>query len=185
MSGREPRPVSAGEQAGGRRVLVAGTGNVLRQDDGFGVAVIAALQERSDDLPPGTTLIEVGIGGIGLIQELMEGYEALVIVDAVDRDGDPGTLYVLEPEVPDVSALAPEERRIMAADMHALVPSRTLVLAAALDVLPAHVRIIGCQPAETDELDPALTPAVAAAVPAAVESVIRLASELGGSTVHV
>lgn len=166
-------------------MLVAGMGNVLRQDDGFGVAVIAALQERSDGLPPGTRVIEVGIGGIGLIQELMDGYDALVIVDAVDREGDPGTLYVLEPKVPDVSALAPDERRVMAADMHELVPSRMLVLAAALNVLPDHVRLIGCQPAETDELETELTPAVAAAVPAAVEAVIRLARELGGTAAHV
>lgn len=167
------------------RVLVAGIGNVLRQDDGFGVAVAAALQERPEALPPETRVIEVGIGGIGLIQELMEGYDGLVLVDAVDRGGEPGTVYVLEPHVPDVAALAPEERRIMAADMHELVPSRSLILAAALNVLPPRVRIIGCQPAETDELSTELTPAVAAAVPAAVAAVIRVAGELGGAAARV
>lgn len=160
-------------------------GNVLRQDDGFGVAVLAALQMRSEELPAGTRLVEVGIGGIGLIQELLEGYEALVLVDAVDRGAAPGTVYVLEPEVPDISALAPEQRRVMAADMHELVPSRSLVLAAALDVLPRWVRIVGCQPAETDELSTDLTPRVAAAVPKAVAAVIRVARELDPAVGHV
>lgn len=167
------------------RVLVAGMGNVLRQDDGFGVAVIAELQERGDGLPPGTRVLEVGIGGIGLIQELLDGYDVLVLVDAVDRGGEPGTVYVLEPEVPDVSALAPEQRRILAADMHEMVPSRSLVLAAAMDVLPPRVRIVGCQPAETDELSMDLTPAVAAAVPVAVAAVIRVAHELCGAPASV
>ena len=160
------------------RVLVAGMGNVLRRDDGFGVAVIGALERRIGGAGPGARLIEVGIGGIGLIQELMEGYEALVLVDAVDRGGEPGTLYVLEPEVPDVRALPAEERRIMAADMHELVPSRALVMAAALDVLPPRVRIVGCQPAETEELSTELSTVVAAAVPGAVDAVLRLVAEM-------
>lgn len=167
------------------RVLVAGIGNVLRCDDGFGVAVAGLLQASPDRLPPGTRVVEVGIGGIGLIQELLEGYDALVLVDAVDREAEPGTVFVLEPEVPDVMGLAAEERRVMAADMHELVPSRALVLAAALDVLPPHVRIVGCQPAETDELATELSPAVAAAVPGAVAAVIRVAGELGGTVAGV
>lgn len=153
-------------------------GNVLRRDDGFGVAVVAALEARPEGAGPGARLIEVGIGGIGLIQELMEGYEALVLVDAVDRGGEPGTLYVLEPEVPDIGALPAEERRIMAADMHELVPSRALVMAAALDVLPPRVRIVGCQPAETEELSTELSAVVTAAVPRAADAVLRLVAEM-------
>lgn len=171
--------------AGTGRILIAGMGNVLRGDDGFGVAVIGALERSRDRLPAAARLVEVGIGGIGLIQELMDGYDALLLVDAVDRGGAPGTLYVLEPEVPDVRELAAEERRIMAGDMHELVPSRALVLAAALDVLPPRVRIVGCQPAETEELSTELTAAVAAAVPAAVEAVLRLVEEAVGDTVRV
>lgn len=175
------RQPGSGRAAG--RVLVAGIGNVLRGDDGFGIAVIAALQDRPDALPDSVRVIEVGIGGIGLIQELLDGYDRLVLVDAVERGGAPGTLYVLEPEVPDVAALTPEERRVRAADMHDMVPSRALVLAAALDVLPPFVRIVGCQPAETEELRTALSPPVAAAVPRAVEAVVRIAAGTGAEAV--
>lgn len=73
------------------RMLIAGVGNVLRRDDGFGVEVARRLatcwRQDSAALPDGVNphVIEVGIGGIHLVQELMVGYDALVIVDAVER----------------------------------------------------------------------------------------------------
>lgn len=128
------------------RVLVAGMGNDLRQDDGFGIAVVRRLSE--DGLPAGVRIIEAGIGGIGLVQELMDGYEALVIVDATDRGGEPGAVYLLEAEVPDIEDLAPEERQEFLADTHYAVPSKALTLARALDVLPTQAYVLGCQPKE-------------------------------------
>lgn len=157
------------ERDGGRgRVLVVGMGNVLRGDDGFGVAVANALQER--DLPPGVELMEIGTGGMHLVQELMNGYDSVLILDAVDRDAEPGTLFVLEPEVPD-APVSPRERRELFADIHYTVPSRALFLAKALGRLPATVRIVGCQPHLTDELDMELSDAVRAAVSRAVRKV--------------
>lgn len=164
----------------GARVLIAGVGNVLRRDDGFGIAVVQALELDPASLPPGARVVEVGIGGIALVHELMEGYGSLILVDAVERGGDPGTLYVLEPEVPSVAAMPLAERRMAAADLHQLVPARSLVTAAALDVLPPSVRIVGCQPGETEELSTELSPPVAAAVARAVEVVRGLAGELTG-----
>jgi hydrogenase maturation protease len=146
-------------------------------DDGFGVAVVSALQSRPD-LPAGVRVVEIGIGGIGLVHELMDGFDALIVVDAVDRGAEPGSLYVLEPDVPAVAAMAADDRRIVASDLHQLVPSRSLVAAAALDVLPPVVRIVGCQPGETEILSTDLTPPVLAAVPRAVEIVLRLAGDL-------
>jgi hydrogenase maturation protease len=69
-----------------RRVLVVGFGNVLNGDDGFGVAVLQRLAQQPE-LPPGVTLLEVGIGGMSLIHALQDGYDALLLVDAVDRGG--------------------------------------------------------------------------------------------------
>ena len=78
------------------RALVVGMGNVLRGDDGFGVEVTRRLQELPD-VARRAKVIEVGIGGIHLVQELMDGYDLLVIADAVNRGGQPGKLYVLDP----------------------------------------------------------------------------------------
>ena len=159
------------------RVLVVGVGNLLRRDDGFGIEVAQRL-ETLDDLPPGVSVTETGIAGVGLVQDLMDGYDALVIVDAVSRGGAPGTLYLLEPGVPDIRGWTDEERRAFLADLHQVEPSKALGLAAALGVLPPIVRVVGCEPAECDEAEIGLTPAVARAADLAVERVRRLLNEL-------
>ena len=66
------------------KILIAGMGNVLRRDDGFGVEVAKRLA-LSTTLPADVKVIEVGIGGIHLVQELMDGYTMLVIIDAIER----------------------------------------------------------------------------------------------------
>lgn len=155
----------------GRRTLVAGFGNELRADDGFGVAVLRRLRECEPQ--PDVDLIEIGTAGIRLAQELLTPYDRLVIVDAMARGGAPGTVYVVE--VQDVER--PDE-----VDLHLAVPARALALAKALGALPPEVFIVGCEPAEVDELSMALTPAVAAAVDTALAHVARLlpASPSGG-----
>ena len=143
---------------GARRVLVAGVGNVLRGDDGFGPAVAA----RLDDLPDGAEVVETGIGGIALLQELMAGCDALVLIDAVDRDAPPGTVFLIDPEVG-------EARHV--ADVHLANPDRVLTTAKALGVLPERLLIVGCQPAGVDELGEGLSPAVERAVEVAAKRV--------------
>jgi hydrogenase maturation protease len=143
------------------RVLVAGVGNVLRGDDGFGPAVIARLGQ----LPDGAEAIETGIGGVALLGELIAGCDGLVLVDAVDRGAAPGTVFELVPEVGEA---------VHVADVHLANPDRVLTLAKALGALPARVRIVGCQPAEVDELAEGLSPAVEQAVAGAVARVHRI-----------
>ena len=112
------------------RVLVAGMGNELRGDDGFGVAVTHLLADR--ELGAEVTVREFGIGGIHLVQELLTRYDALLIVDAVRRDSTPGTLHLLEPTVVDIADLPDEVRRDFLADLHWADPARVLILAKAL-----------------------------------------------------
>lgn len=160
------------------RVLVAGVGNVLRGDDGFGPAVVGALERGG--LPDGVHTVETGIGGMGVIHALMEGFDALVVVDAVYRDGQPGRLYVLEPEVPPAEDLG-REAAMGVTDLHQLVPGSMMLMARALDVLPPYVRIVGCQPGSTEELSTQLSGAVAAAIPRALETVRMLVADAGRS----
>jgi hydrogenase maturation protease len=147
------------------RTLIAGFGNVLRGDDGFGVAVLHRLAESG--VPDGVELLEVGTGGIRLAQELLTGYERLVIVDAMTRGGRPGSLYVLAVE----SIEPPTE-----VDLHLAVPSRALALARALGALPACVFMIGCEPSEVDELTMEMTAPVRDAVEPALARVRELLS---------
>ena len=52
------------------RVLVAGVGNDLLGDDGFGIAVVRGFSE--DGVPEGVAVFESGIAGIRMVQELMD-----------------------------------------------------------------------------------------------------------------
>lgn len=150
------------------KVLIAGMGNELRGDDGFGVAVTRLLEGRQ--LGAEVTIKEFGIGGVHLVQELLSGYDGLLIVDAVDRGSQPGTVHLLEPEVPDIPSLPLEQRRDFLADTHWADPGRVLILAKALGVLPPKVLILGCQPEEMEELSLVLSPAVEGALPAALKA---------------
>ena len=158
------------------RILVAGVGNVLQGDDGFGVEVVRALMTRPQ--PDGVDITETGIGGIALVQDLMLGYDACIVVDAVDRNRPPGTVMVIEPDIIDVHALRPEQRHDLLADMHLATPSRALMVARALGVLPARSWIVGCQPEEIETLHIGLSATVQAAVPVAVAEVERCVAEL-------
>ncbi len=158
-----------------QRVLVACVGNVLRGDDGFGIAVAARLH---DVLPEGADLIETGIGGLGIIHHLMDGYGGLIIVDAVERNAPPGTTFVLTPEVPVVATPTFDEWRAQVSDFHLAEPSRVLRLARAAGVLPEHVLLVGCQPHTCEDFEEGLSTHVARAVPVAARRVIDLACEL-------
>lgn len=160
------------------KVLVAGVGNVLRSDDGFGVEVARRLAEAP--LPPGVRVVETGIGGIALVQELQEGYDAVVVVDAVDQGRPPGTVMLIEPEVADVNELSWAQRHDFLADMHLATPELALMLARALGVLPARVLMVGCQPVDAGTMGIALSEPVAAAVELAVAEVLAQVSELAG-----
>lgn len=160
------------------KILVAGMGNVLHRDDGFGVAVADALSERS--LPESVTVLDVGTGGIHLVQVLLGGFDALIVVDAIQRDAEPGSVFVLEPRVPGLDEYTPEERHEILVDMHYTVPSRAMILAKALDSLPRRVWIVGCQPLEVDVLGTGLSDVVGSAVPTAIgriEALIRSVME--------
>jgi hydrogenase maturation protease len=155
------------------RVLVAGMGNVLRRDDGFGVQV-ANLLSNEKRLPAAVKVIEVGIGGIHLVQELMDGYDALIVIDAVEKGSAPGTLHVLEAQVPELETWNDDQRGDFLADMHYTTPSKALVLAKALGVLPPQVYIVGCQPAEADDLGIGLTDPVSQATDGTVREIERI-----------
>lgn len=158
-------------------IIVAGFGNVLRGDDGFGVAVAQRLLEG--DVPEGVLVVDAGIGGIHVVQELLSGADALIVVDAVEIDRPPGTLVVIDPPVNDLASLSVSERRDVLADMHYATPDRALLLADALEVRPASVQILGVAPVDADDWGEGLSEPVAAAVEPAAAEVRRMVTELG------
>jgi len=153
------------------KILVVGVGNVLQGDDGFGVELANRLMSRTD-LPDNIKLMETGIGGMSLIQELMYGYDALLILDAYQNGGEPGKLSLLEPILPDLSGLKPHELRDYFCDTHYATPMRALNFLTRVGQLPKIVNIVGCEPEAIDDMTLGLSESVTAAIPKAEKMTI-------------
>ncbi|GAA3549587.1 hypothetical protein GCM10022419_032420 [Nonomuraea rosea] len=137
----EPLGEDEGRPAGGR-ILVAGIGNVFLGDDGFGVEVARLLVEQA--CVPGVDVVDFGIRGMDLAYALQRDYTAVIFVDAAPRGHAPGTLTVLDPDLPGDDDGAPVEG-------HGMDPVSVLRLARRLGRLPALVRVVCCEPATVDE----------------------------------
>jgi hydrogenase maturation protease len=158
------------------KILVAGMGNILRGDDGFGIRVIEELS-NNHKFDNGVDLYEAGIGGISLAQELMNGYDAMIMIDAVEKHAEPGTVFVLEPLDNRVEIENLQLHQTMV-DMHYADPSKVLLLAKALNVCPPTVYLVGCQPEYVEDAIEGLRPRVERAIPHAVKEVISLLKQL-------
>ena len=129
------------------RVLVAGIGNVFLGDDGFGVEV-AQLLLRRQSLPPEAKVVDFGIRGYDVAYEMLNDYDATVLVDAAPRGDEPGTVYVIEP---DLDTDVPDPRDMPdhgqgAFQGHAMTPAAVFALVRTLGGAPRGVRIVGCEP---------------------------------------
>ena len=156
------------------RVLVAGFGNLLRRDDGFGVLLLKRLQEHAD-IPRDIRFLEAGIGGISLVQELLTPFDVLVLLDAVEGD-TPGEVRVMEVETPDVASLRQAHQDYFS-DIHYVEPGRAIALAKGIGVLPPRVYLIGCV-AQSSELGEGLSPTLEGAVEDGVDAARRLLDAL-------
>jgi len=150
------------------KILIAGVGNELRQDDAFGIEFVRAWTRTMPETANITTM-EVGIAGIHLVQELHTGYDTLVLVDAVDYKRKPGTISIEQvEELSDIEEMPLDQKREFLADMHYTNPTRAMMLAKALKVLPEKVYILGCQSAKHDDFDIGMSDEVTAAIPIAI-----------------
>ena len=158
-------------------VLVAGAGNILRGDDGFGVEVANRLASRS--LPDGVRAADFGIRGVHLAYELLDGYDALVLVDAVPMGEPPGTVAIIEPELElrrDDGGAA-DDGPAPALDAHSMNPAVVLGMLSSLGGRVDRVLVVGCQPAVIEERIGLSSP-VAAAVDRGVDAVLDALAEL-------
>jgi hydrogenase maturation protease len=151
------------------RVLVAGVGNIFRGDDAFGSEVARRLAETP--LPAEVRVIDVGVRGHDLAFALQEDYQAVVLVDVTRRGGEPGALYVIEP---DLAALPRANEEIM--DAHDMDPQRVLRLIQAVGGSLPPILLVACEPKTfgPEEGCMGLSEAVEAAVPEAVALVHSL-----------
>ena len=156
-----------------RSILIAGVGNAWLRDDGFGGEVARRLVER--ELPAGVEVMDAGTGGLDLAYEVMRGYDALVIVDVSRQDGEPGTLYVMEPDEASVAGSIEDGDVI---NPHAMDPQTVLRFVKSAGAWPGRVVVIACEPTSVEEVGWGLSDPVRSAVDRAVDLVIETVEDL-------
>ncbi|HJJ44335.1 MAG: coenzyme F420-reducing hydrogenase, FrhD protein [Methanocorpusculum sp.] len=150
-------------------IVIAGVGNDLFGDDGFGPAVIHALTAEHE-LPDNVKAMDVGLGGPHLIFSMLDPAvtKRLIIVDAMDFGGKPGDLTKIPAD------LLPEGRNERYMDAHSgnlLDPIGRLK--GKMDII-----VIGCQPAyipapDSEDFALELSPEVQRVIPKTVDLILQ------------
>jgi hydrogenase maturation protease len=130
--------------------LILGVGNLLLTDEGIGIHAVRKLLEMNGLLEY-LEIVDGGTAGLDLLYYL-EGVDRLVIVDAVETGGPPGTIVRLAGDkIPAYMALKISPHEITLPDFLAAAKLR--------DLYPKEVIVWGMQPQSLDvgvELSPAL-----------------------------
>jgi len=142
------------------RILVAGVGNVLLQDDGFGPHAIARLQAEYE-IGNDVELLDLGTPGLDFV-DYLAGRNVLIILDALSSGGEPGTILSFDRErlrehLPNVRLSA-----------HQPCLQETLFTAETAGVCPRELMLIGVVGSCFD-VSPELGCDVSAAMPRALE----------------
>jgi len=154
-----------------RRTAVLGLGSVLMGDDAAGPHVLHRLQAEYE-LPPEIELLDLGTPGPELAH-VVEGLDALIVIDTIKASGMPGDLHLLRREeilgghgAPD--RLSPHDPSLRGA----------LVAAGLLGRSPQDVLLIGIVPGES-HLGIGLSPGVRATLRGATAMVVAELERLG------
>lgn len=153
------------------RILVAGIGNIFLGDDAFGCEVVKRLAAKK--MPDGVRVIDYGIRGLDLAYALMDDCDAAILIDAVRRGGAPGTLYMLEPTIP--------EGDVAVVNAHGLDPVAVLKMVRSLGGEVKGLRLVGCEPEHlgtAEDMVMGLSPVVESAVEPAADMVRTLVSQI-------
>jgi hydrogenase maturation protease len=150
-------------------ILVLGIGNTIMSDDGLGGRAVDTLRARftfSEDVR-----VEDG-GTLGLdLLPMFEGIDRLLIIDALEMDAEPGSVFRLEgEEVP--RALATK------VSVHQMGIQDLLAVAELQGHLPGELVVWGAQP-QTVEMGIELSPQVAPALERVIEGVLEDLSRWG------
>jgi hydrogenase maturation protease len=156
-----------------KRVLVAGIGNIFFGDDAFGCEVAKELAQRS--LPEGVRITDFGIRSYDLAYAIMDNYDATILIDATPRGSQPGTVYLIEP---DLNTLDQSSDEVVNA--HSMNPVRVLQMVRSLGGTPRALYVVGCEPAvlEPEEGQIGLSEPVQRAIAPAIEMIEKLIADL-------
>jgi coenzyme F420 hydrogenase subunit delta len=146
-------------------IMVVGCGNVLFKDDGFGPAVIKALEEYKEKhgLPENTMLIDAGTGATHFIFSLPnEKWKKMIVVDVAQFGAEPGTVKKFTTDELPEGAYENAHSWPVSQPLHELSNQ-------------CEVVVIGCQPeyVSAPDVELGLTESVENGIPKAIEMILR------------
>jgi hydrogenase maturation protease len=162
---------SPAQAAQAKAILIACIGNIFLGDDGFGVEVARQLANRS--FPLGVKVADFGIRGFDLAYALMDGYETTILVDAYPGEGQPGTLFLVEPDLQNLDSAESQQALI---DPHGMNPISVLRTAKSMGAEFRRILVLGCVPATLGPEEGQM--GLSAPVAAAVDEAVRLLDSL-------
>ncbi len=121
--------------------VILGIGNILMQDEGFGVRVVEELTRRYV-FPDNVEVLDGGTLGMELMR-FIKGAVRLIIIDAVNGGGAPGDFYHFTKE--EVQAYFKHK-----VSMHELGIQDVLAAMEVLEQPVPHIVVLGVQPAVID-----------------------------------
>jgi hydrogenase maturation protease len=151
-------------------ICLMGVGNVLMGDDALGPHVLKQI-EALYEVPPEVTIFDAGTPGLDLTL-FLDGFDAIVAVDALKAKGAPGEVrtyrkeQLVEGGLPIVTS--PHEPTLREALMRLKLLGRG----------PKDVFLVGAIPQRV-ETGPGLTFAIESAIPVIVQHVLRELERLG------
>ena len=125
------------------------------------------------NLPASVRVSDFGIRGFDLAYALQDGYETTILVDACPHGQDPGTLYVIEP---DLKVLDNPEDPQAAIEAHAMNPMNVLRMARAMNIELKNILLVGCEPETLGGEEGQM--GLSAPVEAAVDDAVKLVESL-------
>jgi hydrogenase maturation protease len=152
-----------------RKTLILGIGNTLLQDEGAGVHAIRMLADRTmqrDDIE----LMDGGTLSFSLACAI-EDADQLIVIDAAQYDGEPGTTKVFIGDQMD--AFIGGNRKL---SVHEVSLIDLMMIARLADQLPRQRALIGIQP-QTIEWGETPSPPVAGAIRLACDQALQLVTE--------
>ncbi|MBS7620498.1 hydrogenase maturation protease [Candidatus Bathyarchaeota archaeon] len=123
-----------------RKILIAGIGNKIMRDDGFGPRVIELLS--SIELPGNIDLKDYGTSGIYAAFDLGD-YNIAIFIDSMNIEGRSGELKIVEI---DREKILGDDLRIAEFSLHEAGLEALLKLSKAIGTLPSRIILVGCIP---------------------------------------
>jgi hydrogenase maturation protease len=147
-----------------KQITVLGVGNILMQDEGFGVRVVERLLNHYS-FPPNVQVLDGGTLGMELLRFLV-GTDNLILIDAVSGQLPPGSFYRFRND--EVKAYFKEK-----VSMHELGIQDVLAIMEVLEKPAKEIMIMGVQPFAID-IGLELTPIVAETMDNVVKEILQV-----------